>query len=290
MTRDPRSVLREAGLSPKKSFGQNFLVAESVVRAIAAACVPDAEVGHARVVEIGAGTGALTAALLDRAKHVVAIERDRDLVPLLARTFEVEIAAGKLTLVEGDAQTVDYEALLGEAADDSPRVLCGNLPYQITGSLLERAVNSAARLERVVVMVQEEVADRILASPGNKIYGALTVFVRAAFDVARVMKVSRGSFHPAPDVTSAVIRLSPVRPPRALETDTFRRVVKAAFGARRKTLRNAWSALAPAADVARIAESCGVSLDARGETLDVTAFARVASALEIFVRSLPPSA
>ncbi len=280
MTRDPRSVLREAGLAPKKSFGQNFLVAESVVRAISGACVPDAEVGRARVVEIGAGTGALTAVLLERAKHVIAIERDRDLVPVLARVFAAEIAAGKLTLVEGDAQTVDYAALLGEPDPESPRVLCGNLPYQITGSLLERAVNTAARLERVVVMVQEEVAARLLASPGNKIYGALTVFVRAAFDVSRVMKVSRGSFHPAPDVTSAVVRLTPVRPPRALETETFRRVVKAAFGARRKTLRNAWSGLAAAPEMARIAEACGVSLDARGETLDVTAFARVAHALE----------
>ncbi len=279
MTRDPRSLLREAGLSPKKSFGQNFLVAESVVRAIAAACVPDAEAGRARVVEIGAGTGALTSALLARARHVAAIERDRDLVPLLARTFAPEIEAGALALVEADAQTVDYTALLGEEDLASPRVLCGNLPYQITGSLLERAVAHAARLERVVVMVQQEVAERLLASPGNKIYGALTVFVRAAFDVSRVMTVSRGSFHPAPDVTSAVVRLVPVRPARALETDTFRRVVKAAFGARRKTLRNAWGALAPAAELARIAEACGVSLDARGETLDVAAFARVAKAL-----------
>ncbi len=280
MTRDPRSVLREAGLAPKKSFGQNFLVSEHVVRAIAAACVPDGEVGRARVVEIGAGTGALTAALVARARHVTAIERDRDLVPLLAGAFASDVDAGRLAIVEDDAQTVDYAKMLGEEDQNSPRVLCGNLPYQITGALLERAVLSADRLERVVVMVQHEVAERLLASPGNKIYGALTVFVRASFDVSRVMKVSPGSFHPAPDVTSAVVRLTPVRPPRALETETFRRVVKSAFGARRKTLRNAWSGLAPAAELARVAEACGVSLNARGETLDVTAFARIAKALE----------
>ena len=280
MTRDPRAVLREAGLFAKKSFGQNFLVSEHVVQAIAKACVPDDELTRARVVEIGAGTGALTAALLARARHVVAIERDRELVPVLARVFEAEIAAGRLTLVEADAQTVTYAELLGEADAASPRVLCGNLPYQITGSLLERAVNAAGGLERVVVMVQQEVAERLLAGPGTKIYGALTVFVRAAFDVSRVMNVSRGSFHPSPDVTSTVVRLAPVTPPRALETETFRRVVKGAFGARRKTLRNAWSGLAPAADMARIAAEAGVSLDARGETLDVAAFARVAKLLE----------
>src|SRR5262249_46025101 len=110
MTRDPRVVLREAGLSPKRSFGQSFLVAEPVVRAIAGACVPDAEVGAARVVEIGAGTGALTSRLVERARHVVAIERDRDLVPVLAKNFDAEIASKTLDLVEGDAQAVDYAA------------------------------------------------------------------------------------------------------------------------------------------------------------------------------------
>jgi 16S rRNA (adenine1518-N6/adenine1519-N6)-dimethyltransferase len=250
------------------------------VRAIAEACVPGAEVGKARVVEIGAGTGALTAQLLARAGHVVAIERDRDLVPLLGQAFDAEVRAEKLEIIEADAQGVDYEALLGDATPDSPRVLCGNLPYQITGRLLERAIRSAAHVERVVVMVQEEVADRLVAAPGTKAYGALTVFVRAAFDVARVMRVTRGSFHPPPDVTSAVVRLTPTRPSRAEETETFRAVVKAAFSARRKTLRNAWSTLGPSAKIAEAAAMAGISLDARGETLDVDAFARMARRLE----------
>jgi 16S rRNA (adenine1518-N6/adenine1519-N6)-dimethyltransferase len=281
MTRsDPRVVLREAGLSPKRSFGQSFLVAEPVVRAIAEACVSDVEIGAARVVEIGAGTGALTSRLVERAGHVVAIERDRDLVPILARMFEAAIAAKTVDLVEADAQTVDYATLLGAEDPGSPRVLCGNLPYQITGRLLERAVANAEHVERVVVMVQDEVADRLVASPGTKTYGALTVFVRAAFDVARVMTVSRGSFHPPPDVTSAVVRLSPRKPPRAKETDRFRAVVKAAFSARRKTLRNAWGSLADAARVAHAAAEAGISLDARGETLDVESFARMAAALD----------
>jgi 16S rRNA (adenine1518-N6/adenine1519-N6)-dimethyltransferase len=280
MTKDPRVLLREAGLSPKRSFGQSFLVASGVVRKIAETCVPDAEVGHARVVEIGAGTGALTSHLLSRARHVIAIERDRDLLPLLGHAFDEDLRSERLELVEADAQTVDYPALLGMPDSGSPRVLCGNLPYQITGRLLERAVANARHVERVVVMVQEEVADRLVATPGTKAYGALTVFVRAAFDVTRVMKVSRGSFYPPPDVTSAVVALTPQHPPRALETDTFRELVKGAFGARRKTLRNAWSGIADSARVQQAAADAGISLDARGETLDVEAFARMAQALE----------
>ena len=272
---DARALLRQANLSPKKSFGQNFLVDANVTRAIASACVRDSEIGSARVVEMGAGLGALTSLLIPRAKHVVAIERDRDLVPILARAFKDEIAAGTLTLMEADAQSVDLAALL---TDGEIRVLCGNLPYQITGRLLERAVHASARIDRAVFMVQREVAERLLASPGTKTYGALTVFTQAAFDVSRVITVGRGAFHPAPDVTSMVIALTPCRPPRARETDSFRAVVKLAFGTRRKTLRNAWSSLG-AERVAAAAAAAGIALDARGETLDVDAFARMATAL-----------
>lgn len=277
-SRDPRVVLREAGLRPKRSFGQSFLVAEPIARAIAAACVRDDELGRARVVEIGAGTGALTRLLAPRARSIVAIERDRDLVPLLERDFAD--APVPVRIVEGDAQTVDIASLLGEEEAGSPRVLCGNLPYQITGQLLRRAVEHASRLERAVFMVQDEVSDRLTAKPSTKDYGALTVFVRATFDVRRIQRVPPGAFHPPPEVTSAVVELVPVRPPRAEETETFRSLVRAAFEARRKTLRNAWSRVAPSDKVQAAAAQAGVSLDARGETLDVEAYARMTQALD----------
>jgi 16S rRNA (adenine1518-N6/adenine1519-N6)-dimethyltransferase len=274
--RDPRVALRAAGLRPKRSFGQNFLVAEPIARAVAQACVPDDEVGRARVVEIGAGTGALTRLLAERARSVVAVERDRDLVPLL----EGELAGTGVRVVEADAQTVGLAELLGEPAPESPRVLCGNLPYSITGVLLRRAVEQAGAVERVVFMVQAEVAERLCASPGTKSWGALTVFVRAAFDVRRVLRAPPGAFHPPPDVTSAVVELRPLRPPRALETERFRALVRHAFEARRKTLRNAWSRLAPdPPSLASAAAKAGISLDARGETLQVEDFARMAEAL-----------
>jgi 16S rRNA (adenine1518-N6/adenine1519-N6)-dimethyltransferase len=183
-------------------------------------------------------------------------------------------------VVEGDAQAVSPSELLGGFEQGSPRVLCGNLPYQLTGRLLERACAAADDVERVVFMVQLEVAERLAASPSSKEYGALTVFVRAAFRVKRLFTVSPGSFHPPPDVTSAVVLLEPERPRRTPETDTFRAVVRGAFAMRRKTLRNAWSKVAPAEKVAAAATAAGVSLDARGETLDVEQFAAMARALD----------
>jgi 16S rRNA (adenine1518-N6/adenine1519-N6)-dimethyltransferase len=279
--RNARALLLEQGLVPKKSFGQNFLTAAPVLERIAAACVRDAEIGTARVLEMGAGLGALTAALVARAARVTAVERDRDLVPLLRAAFAEEIDQGRVAVLEADAQTLDVGALLGEPQAGAPRILCGNLPYQITGRLLALATASRLAFERAVFMVQDEVARRLLAAPGTKDYGALTVFVRAAFDVARVAKVSPQSFYPSPDVTSAVVELSPLDPPRAHETEAFRTIVKAAFGMRRKTLRNAWRGVfRDAAALERAAGEAGIDLDRRGETLEVGDYARIAKHLE----------
>lgn len=280
-SRDPRALLRKHGLTPKKSFGQNFLVNVGVVEKIAEACVPDPERGRATVVEIGAGTGALTAALVERAGLVVAIERDRDLFPVLEDTFAPEVGAGTLRLVEASATHTDFVALLRDLP--APRTLAGNLPYQITGQLVELAVGLAPLVARAVFMVQEEVADRLVAAPGSKDYGALSVFTQAAFDVARVVRVSPGSFHPPPKVTSAVVALVPHATPRAVEDETFRKVVKLAFAMRRKTLRNAWRALGERGEAAAI--EAGIDLGLRGEVLSVEDFGRVAAAL----RETPPS-
>ena len=276
-SRNVRALLKGAGLRPKRSFGQNFLVSSMVARAIATACVPDEEIGRARVVEIGAGTGVLSRLLAARARTLVAIERDRDLVPLLQR----ELASSVVRIVEADAKTVDLGALLGDRSPDSARVLCGNLPYALTGPLLRRCVELAPCVERVVFMVQQEVADRLAASPGTKSWGALSVFVRTAFDVRRLLRVPAGAFHPAPEVASALIALQPVRPRPVQETNTFRELVRRAFASRRKTLRNAWAGFAKdAAALARAADRARISLDARGETLDVPAFGRMADALD----------
>jgi 16S rRNA (adenine1518-N6/adenine1519-N6)-dimethyltransferase len=266
-----RDVLRRTGLAPKKSFGQNFLDAPAVCEAIAAACVHEDEVGQHPVVEWGAGLGSLTEALVPRARRVIAVERDRELVPVLHELFPEAIAAGTLEVIEGDAQAVPLP--------EERFVLAGNLPYQITGQLLRRATEHRDRLVRAVFMVQLEVADRVCAGPDDDAYGALSVFAQAAFRVTRVRKVPPGAFVPPPRVHSAVIALDARTDDAIEETDAFRKVVSAAFAARRKTLRNAWAGLGPRDLLERMAEAAGTGLDARGEILTAERFAAASRVL-----------
>ena len=267
-------AFRERGLSAKKSFGQNFLVDRGLARQIAELSAYE-EGGT--VVEVGAGLGALTEPLLERAARVVAIERDRDLCPILRDAFAGPIADGKLIVREADAKQID----LGSELDlgPPPRVIAGNLPYQLTGPLLERTTALARSIDRAVFMVQAEVAERLVAKPASEAYGALTVFVGASFHVNRAFAVGSGAFHPRPGVDSAVVVLLPLRPPRAEETATFRAAVRAAFAQRRKTLRNAWRALGAPATIAACAAAASIDLERRGETLSVEEFARFASEL-----------
>jgi 16S rRNA (adenine1518-N6/adenine1519-N6)-dimethyltransferase len=273
MTSYAVQAFRKLGLHPKKSFGQNFLVDANIAERIAELAAS----GGGTVVEIGAGLGALTEPLLARAAKVIAIERDRDLCPILREAFTEPISSGKLHIVEADAKQADLGALL--RSGPLPRCLAGNLPYQLTGPLLEATTALGDVIDRAVFMVQIEVADRLVAAPGSSDYGALTVFVSAAFEVTRAMKVSRGAFQPRPGVDSAVVLLTPHRPPRARETDAFRAAVRAAFAQRRKTLRNAWSKLGSADQIAARATAAGIDLDRRGETLSVEEFARFAAGL-----------
>ncbi|AKT39821.1 16S rRNA (adenine(1518)-N(6)/adenine(1519)-N(6))-dimethyltransferase RsmA [Chondromyces crocatus] len=268
--------LRARGLAPKKRFGQNFLVDDETSRRIAEAATTPA---GGTVLEIGAGLGALTRPLLDRAGRVLAVERDRDLVPILHEELAAVIDEGRLTIFEADAAQLDWIATLSSVEPLRPWSIAGNLPYQITGRLLERATEVADQIDRAVFMVQLEVAERLLASPGSHAYGALTVFVRAAFEVKRLLTARSGAFYPRPEVDSAVVVLTPIRPRRAEETEAFRLAVRAAFGARRKTLRNAWRGLYgwTLEELERNAQDAKISLDARGETLDVEAFARIAA-------------
>lgn len=274
-TKSAFALLKEHGLSPKKRLGQNFLVDANISRKIAVAATTPAA---GTVLEIGPGLGALTVFLLERAARVVVIERDEQLVPVLRAELAAPIEAGKLTVNEGDGLAFDWTAAL----EDGPRPhsVAGNLPYLLTGRFLERVTEHAKVIDRAVFMVQLEVADRLLASPATKEYGALTVFVRAAFDVERLVIVRKGCFHPRPEVDSAVVVLSPRAKPVA-ETQIFRELVKAAFGMRRKTLRNAWRATTIDFEaIERAATSTGIDLGRRGETLSVEEFHQVSSHIE----------
>ena len=181
-----------------------------------------------------------------------------------------------MSVVEADAVQLDWRAALGEGP--RPRAIAGNLPYLITGRLLERATAYADAVDVVVFMVQAEVAERLVAKPATEAYGALTVFVQAAFAVQRLLTVRAGAFFPKPAVDSAVVRLVPLAPRRAEETPAFQEAVKRAFGMRRKTLRNAWRGIYgwSREQLEERALAAGISLDARGETLAVEDFARIA--------------
>lgn len=266
--------LRARGLRPKKRLGQNFLQDQHAARAIAEAATG---ASGSSVLEIGPGLGALTGPLLERSARVVAIERDRDLVPLLGEALAPAVASGALTIENADALELDWRSVL--EAMPAPRAIAGNLPYFITGALLEKATAVADLVEAAVFMVQAEVAERLLAAPASEAYGGLSVFVQAAFAPTKLLTVRGGAFFPRPDVDSTVVVLKPERPPRAVETDAFRAVVRAAFGMRRKTLRNAWKGIFgwSAAELADAAAHAGVSLDARGETLAVEDFGRLAA-------------
>jgi 16S rRNA (adenine1518-N6/adenine1519-N6)-dimethyltransferase len=270
---DPRAVLRRHGLRPKRSFSQNFLVARPTVEAIARA--PELDFDET-VIEIGPGAGTLTAALLRRGAEVLAVERDRDMAALLREEFGTH---PRFRLMEADAMKLDFVALRAEEGRD----LCvvGNLPYAITGGLMRTLMRGRGAIREAVIMVQREVAARISAEAGSKTYGALSVFTQAGFAVEHLLSVSPGSFHPAPRVASAVIRLRPLTTPRAEESEAFRAVVKAAFSGRRKTLRKALAPLVSAGASARErVEAAGIDSGLRGEVLSVERFARLAHQFE----------
>ena len=267
---DPKSLLARHGLTPKRSFGQNFLADEQLARRIAELAVPEP---RGAVVEIGAGLGALTRPLLERAEKVLAIERDRDLCRALRQDLSCDGA--RFQLLEADAKRVDLAPFLATAP--RPRAITGNLPYQITGPLLKMACGAADKVERVAVLVQREVADRVTASPGTSQYGALSVFLQARFEAKRPLVIRKGAFYPQPSVDSAVVVLVPRATALDEETPEFQQLVLRAFAQRRKKLRNAWRGVL-GIDSDRLAEAAcraNIDLDQRGESLSPVDFARM---------------
>jgi 16S rRNA (adenine1518-N6/adenine1519-N6)-dimethyltransferase len=282
---DPRALLAKYGFAPKKSWGQNFLVAESVYAAIVRAA---ARAEDDWVVEIGAGLGTLTARLADAvpAGRVVAVERDRDMVTVLRG----ELAArANVEIAEANALAFDYGAVA--AAAGKPVAVAGNLPYQIASPLIFNLLDARRHLSRAVIMLQKEMADRIRAKPGTSEYGALGVMVTTVADVRLVVKAPAGAFHPRPKVDSAVIELVPLVAPRFALGDEkqYSRVVHAAFGQRRKTLRNALRSAFDDAAVDGALAATGINGQRRGETLDLAEFAALARELSGAHGTSPPT-
>ena len=249
---------------PRKRFGQNFLVDAHYVDRIVTAVDP--RPGD-NVVEIGPGLAALTARLIAGAGRIAAVEIDRDLAAGLRERFGPEA----LALTVADALDFDFATLGADL-----RVV-GNLPYNISSPLLFHLADHADVVRDIHVMLQREVVARMTAGPGTKDYGRLSVMLQTRFAVTRLFTVPAGAFRPAPNVESAVARLVPLRDARPTIADAtlFARVVAAAFGQRRKTLRNALASIADATAI----EAAGVEPSARGETLSVAQFVGLANHL-----------
>ena len=265
--RTTREVLERHGLATKHRLGQNFLVSDGVIGRILAL----AELGcEDTVLEVGPGIGTLTVALLDVAGSVMAVEADRELEPVLGETCGGNEG---FTLVMGDALKVIPDGLPCE-----PTAFVSNLPYQVAATLILKVLEEVPSVQRCVVMVQAEVADRICAKPGSKTYGAYTAKLALLGRVSGRFEVGPGNFMPPPHVNSAVVRID--RAPMAGVPAGTARVIDAAFAQRRKTIRNSMSASGfDKAVLDEAFEACGISPTCRAETLSPEDFARLAGAI-----------
>jgi 16S rRNA (adenine1518-N6/adenine1519-N6)-dimethyltransferase len=262
----------------RKQFGQHFLEAAWVAKVIKAI---DPQPDQA-FIEIGPGQGALTRPLAERAKRVTAFEIDRDLAAQLT-----DEAIPNLTVVEGDflsVRTSDF--VLQTSHLSAPLRVAGNLPYNVASPIMFKLVELHAGgvpLSDAALMLQREVADRLIASPGSKEYGVLSILIGHMADVATVLKLPAGAFRPAPNVLSSLVRLRFRAPqPSVLDAGMFERVVQAVFTRRRKTISNALLALAPewSRQIAPTDALAAAELDGsrRPETLSIAEFARLADA------------
>ena len=278
----PRALLEKYGLRAKKSWGQNFLGDPAVLDCIARLAVE--REGEA-VVELGAGLGHLTARLVARGARVTAVERDRD----LARVLRGELG-GRVRVLEADAARLDYRALAAGAGEGGRIAVAGNLPYHLSGPILFSLLEQDVAVSRAVLLLQREVAERLGAAPGTASWGLLSVLLqqRALVTVERL--VPPQAFVPAPRVESAVVRIA-FGPPRAEVADRarFRALVKAGFAQRRKTLANALAAarIAPRKVLRAALQAAGIDPSRRGETLAVSEWAALESALGR-VPAVPP--
>lgn len=276
--RTVREILAAFGTGTKKGFGQNFLINQAIPERIAENCCDDE---NSVIVEIGPGIGCLTAELAKRYKKVIAFEIDKTLIPVLSYTLG---EYKNVEVINEDILEVDLPAVLAEKAAGEKVSVCANLPYYITTPILMRLVECGYPFDSITVMVQAEVASRLAAAPGSADYGAITTSLCYYGTPQKLFTVSAGNFMPAPKVNSAVIRIDlykdkPVKPK---DEALFFKVIKAAFGQRRKTLSNALSTgfpNLPKEQITAAITACGFDERIRGERLSTAEFAMLADKL-----------
>ncbi len=258
------------GHRARKRFGQNFLSDPNIIRRIIDAIRP--QPGEC-MVEIGPGLGAMTAPLIERLGHLHVVEIDRDLIARLRETWTPE----QITIHEGDALKFDFGALVGGPGDEAPPGLriVGNLPYNISTPILFHLAEFAERVKDMTFMLQKEVVMRMVAEPGTEEYGRLSVMLQYRFRMGRLFDVPPGAFRPAPKVMSSIVRLVPLPPEQLGASDhaLLGRIVTAAFGQRRKTLKNTLRDFMGDEDFAAL----GLDPGLRGERLSVADFVAIAN-------------
>ncbi len=271
-----KDLLSRHGFQFSKKLGQNFLINPSVCPRMAEACGADAESG---VLEIGPGIGVLTKELAKTAKKVVAIELDDRLPPVLQETLD---EYDNVKIVSGDVMKIDLHTLLKEEFGDMPVHVCANLPYYITSPILMLLLESRLPVQSITVMVQKEAAARLCAAPGTRECGAVSLAVQYYAVPETLFGVSRGSFLPAPNVDSAVIRLTLRKTPPVQVRDESRlfQLIRAAFNQRRKTLPNALTTAGFSKEQSLAAmDAAGIPATARAEQLTLAQFAALSNML-----------
>ncbi len=281
-------ILKRHQFRTNKKFGQNFLVDANIINKIVmAADISDDDL----VVEIGPGIGVLTAALAKKARQVIAVEIDNKLIPILKETLA---AYDNIEIVLADAMEVNFDRLIYNKTNEglgSSYKLVANLPYYITTPLIMHLLNNKFNIDSMVIMVQKEVALRMVANPNNKDYGALTVAVQYYTEPQILFKVPRTVFYPQPEVDSAVVRLKRRKTPAVKVADEklFFQIVRAAFGQRRKTLLNALTGSKielTKEEWLAILNKANIDPKRRGETLTLEEFALIANNLALKIKTL----
>ena len=270
-----KRLMARHGIAFQKKFGQNFLINPTVPDRIAAECGASPEDA---ILEIGPGIGTMTQYLAEAYEKVVCVEIDRALIPVLSETLA---DYDNVTVIEGDILKIDLDALFKEHFAGKRVTVCANLPYYITTPILMRLLESRLPFDNITVMIQKEVADRLAAPAAHAEYGAVTASVSYYAHVQKLFNVGAGNFLPKPKVDSAVVRLELYKTPpvSVMDEAMLFRVIRAAFGQRRKTLVNALSAGMgdfTKDEIASVIREVGFADDIRGERLDIAAFALLA--------------
>ena len=272
-----KRLMGEAGITFRKEFGQNFLTNRIIPEDIADNC---ADTTERLVLEIGPGIGCLTQELAIRYKKVVAVEIDRGLIPILEKTMA---EYDNVTVINDDIMKVDLPALIAEHADGMPVSVCANLPYYITTPILMYLLESGVRFDTITIMIQNEVAARLVAKAGSSDYGAITAVLGYYGKARKLFKVSAGCFVPAPKVDSAVVRIDlyKEKPYQPKDERLFRALIRAAFEMRRKTFVNAVAAKLPYPKELLVAALASIGQDenVRGERLSTEDYVKLADYL-----------